>query len=114
MRARLRGSGTRATRGEDLSRLPYASVDRLARPFLYFVRVEAMAGVVLLASTAAALALANSPWSQAFIGLWQLPVGVSVGGAGDEPLAPALDQRRADDVVLLRHLARAETGAGAG
>ncbi|WP_374320527.1 Na+/H+ antiporter NhaA [Pseudoxanthomonas kaohsiungensis] len=79
MRARLRGSGTRATRGEDLSRLPYASVDRLARPFLYFVRVEAMAGVVLLASTAAALALANSPWSQAFIGLWQLPVGVSVG-----------------------------------
>lgn len=53
--------------------------DRLARPFLYFIRVEAMAGAALLASTALAMGLANSPWSDWFLGLWQTPVGISAG-----------------------------------
>jgi NhaA family Na+:H+ antiporter len=51
-----------------------------------FLHIEASSGVVLLACTAIALALANSPVSKWFAGIWKTGVSLSVGGftiAGD-------------------------------
>jgi NhaA family Na+:H+ antiporter len=53
--------------------------DRLARPFLYFVRVEAMSGAALLVCAVLALTLANGPWAHAFLALWEMPAGISIG-----------------------------------
>ncbi|WP_370674094.1 Na+/H+ antiporter NhaA [Pleomorphomonas sp. PLEO] len=64
---------------ESLSRLPKVPADRLARPFMRFLRIEAMAGAVLLLSTLLALALANSPWSVPFLALWDTHVGILLG-----------------------------------
>ncbi|MCW2273758.1 Na+/H+ antiporter NhaA [Rhodoblastus acidophilus] len=44
-----------------------------------FLRIEAMAGAVLLLSTLMALALANSPWSASFLALWDVDAGVNLG-----------------------------------
>lgn len=66
--------------------LPVAPVDRFLAPVARFMHVEASSGVVLLACTAAALALANSPAAAWFAGLWKTPVALSIGGftlAGD-------------------------------
>jgi NhaA family Na+:H+ antiporter len=73
---------------EELSRLDRATpVGRLVAPLARFFRVEASGGVVLLAFTAAALVLANSPLSAAFASFWQAPVGVRLGGfALEKPL----------------------------
>lgn len=62
-----------------LDRLPIEMVDRLTRPFAWFLRLEALGGGVLLVAAAAALVLSNSPWAHAFQSLWELPVGVRVG-----------------------------------
>jgi NhaA family Na+:H+ antiporter len=66
--------------------LPVAPIDRLLEPVTRFLHVEAASGIVLLACTAAALALANSPAAAWFAGLWKAPVSLSIGGftlAGD-------------------------------
>jgi Na+:H+ antiporter, NhaA family len=65
---------------EGLSRLPRVPADRLAKPFLRFLRIEAMAGAVLLLSTLVALTLANSPWSASFLTVWDLHAGINLGG----------------------------------
>ena len=62
-----------------LDRLPAAFVDRLTRPFAWFLRIEALGGGLLLLATIAALALSNSPWSDAFLDTWELPVGLRLG-----------------------------------
>jgi len=65
---------------------PVAPVDRWLAPVLKFLHVEASSGIVLLACTAAALVLANSPASAWFKGIWKTAVSVSMGGftiAGD-------------------------------
>jgi NhaA family Na+:H+ antiporter len=62
-----------------LARLPAGFVDRLTKPFAYFLRIEAAAGAVLLLFTVAALALSNSPWSHSFLGAWETPVGIRIG-----------------------------------
>ncbi|MCW2286719.1 NhaA family Na+:H+ antiporter [Rhodoblastus acidophilus] len=54
-------------------------MDRLTRPFMRFLRIEAMAGAVLLLSALLALALANSPWSASFLALWDVDAGVNLG-----------------------------------
>jgi len=46
---------------------------------MHFLRIEAMAGAVLLLSTLLALALANSPWSTSFLALWDSPAGIRLG-----------------------------------
>ena len=60
-----------------LNRLP--ALDRLVAPLTRFLRIEASAGLVLLAFTAAALFLANSPFSTDFRDFWQTPVGLHLG-----------------------------------
>lgn len=61
-------------------RLPKELVDRLTRPFNRFLRIEALAGAVLLIFTVAALVLSNSPWQRPFLDLWETPIGLRFGG----------------------------------
>ena len=59
--------------------LPQERIHRLVGPLLRFMHVEAAGGIVLLAATLAALALANSPLSEDFLALWKTKVGFSWG-----------------------------------
>ncbi len=59
--------------------LPLEPITRLTAPLRRFLHVEAASGIVLLLATAAALALANSPWSKDFLGLWKTPVTLGFG-----------------------------------
>jgi NhaA family Na+:H+ antiporter len=62
-----------------LDRLPVELVDRLTKPFAWFLRLKVLSGGFLLLSTVAALALSNSPWAHSFLGAWELPVGIRIG-----------------------------------
>ena len=64
---------------EQRADLPRAPIDRLAGPLARFLHVEAASGIVLLLFTAAALALANSPLAEGFLGIWKLPLGIEIG-----------------------------------
>ena len=65
---------------ESAPSLPDAPVNRWLAPVTRFVHIEAASGVVLLACTAAALALANSPAAEWFASVWKTPVSVAIGG----------------------------------
>lgn len=56
-----------------------ALIEPWMRPVVRFLHVEAAGGFVLLACTALALILANSPWSAQFADIWQTRVGFTVG-----------------------------------
>lgn len=59
---------------------PLLRVARLAgRPLERFLGIEAASGILLLIATAIALAWANSPWADVYVGLWHAPIGVRVG-----------------------------------
>jgi NhaA family Na+:H+ antiporter len=45
-----------------------------------FLHIEAASGILLLVAAALALAWANSPWREAYVHLWHVPVGVRIGG----------------------------------
>jgi Na+:H+ antiporter, NhaA family len=60
--------------------LPVAPVERWLAPVARFLHIEAASGIVLLACTAVALALANSPVAAWFAGVWTIPVSLSIGG----------------------------------
>jgi NhaA family Na+:H+ antiporter len=45
-----------------------------------FLRIEAMAGVVLLLSTLLALVLSNTAWSEQFLAFWEMHAGFTLGG----------------------------------
>lgn len=47
---------------------------------MQFLRIEAMAGVVLLFSTLLALMLSNSAWSGKFLAFWEMHAGFTLGG----------------------------------
>src|SRR5262245_42054795 len=65
---------------EELAQLDRATpVGRLVAPLARFLQIEASGGVVLLACTAVALLLANSPLSAAFASFWETPVGMTFG-----------------------------------
>jgi NhaA family Na+:H+ antiporter len=63
----------------ELSRLPTELVDRLAKPFAYFLRIEAAGGAVLLLFALAAVVLSNSPWARLFSDAWAAPAGLQFG-----------------------------------
>jgi NhaA family Na+:H+ antiporter len=44
-----------------------------------FLKIEAAAGGLLLLTVLLALALANSPWQEAFLGFWETPIGLTFG-----------------------------------
>ncbi len=60
--------------------LPKKPIDRLLRPLERFLHVEAASGIVLLACTILALALANSPLGESYEAIWQTKVGFEFGG----------------------------------
>ena len=63
-------------------RLPEQPVDRLIGSLERFLHVEAAGGIVLLACTAIALGLANSPLSAAYLHSGRRSSGSRVGGCG--------------------------------
>ncbi|REK09854.1 MAG: Na+/H+ antiporter NhaA [Planctomycetota bacterium] len=59
--------------------LPREPIHRVTEPVGRFLHVEAASGLVLLACAVAALWLANSAYSESFLGFWKKPVGFSFG-----------------------------------
>jgi NhaA family Na+:H+ antiporter len=59
--------------------LPREPIARLTEPIERFMHVESASGVVLLVATVTALALANSGFSEAFLGFWKTPLGFEIG-----------------------------------
>ena len=55
--------------------------ERLARPLRRFLAIEAASSVLLLLATLVALALANSPWREAWAHLWHAPLAFRLGEA---------------------------------
>ena len=53
---------------------------RAGRPLERFLHIEAASGIVLMLVAAAALAWANSAWSDSYFSLWHTPIGVRIGG----------------------------------
>lgn len=53
--------------------------ERVLLPFQRFARIEASAGILLLASAVIALAWANSPWSSVYFGLWETAFSIEFG-----------------------------------
>lgn len=60
--------------------LPAEPADRLTKPLMRFLRIEAAAGVVLLLSAVTALALANSTQAAAFLAFWDVTAGAQFAG----------------------------------
>lgn len=63
-----------------MSATPLPLVVRALRPFQRFAQTASAGGIVLLFSAVIALAWANSPWSTSYVHLWEIPLGLSVGG----------------------------------
>jgi NhaA family Na+:H+ antiporter len=65
------------------SQLPQRLTDtpaiRLAAPLVRFLEIESASGILLIVSTLAALALANSPWAHAWDALWHTQVSLTLG-----------------------------------
>ncbi|MDH3685693.1 MAG: Na+/H+ antiporter NhaA, partial [Myxococcales bacterium] len=62
------------------SALPREPIQRLVGPLERFLHIESAGGVVLLFAALMALGLANSPWSEWFLGLWKTRVAFAIGG----------------------------------
>ena len=61
------------------SETPLRPVEKWARPLVRFLHIEAASGGVLIVATLAALAIANSPLSEAFDAFWETHVSFGVG-----------------------------------
>ena len=59
--------------------LPTRPIRRLTGPIGRFMHIQAASGIVLLGATTVALALANSPWSAAFLGIWETDLAFRLG-----------------------------------
>ena len=63
----------------ETTQLPKEFVDRLTKPFAWFLRIEAAGGAILLLFAVAALVLSNSPWAHLFEHAWETPIGLQLG-----------------------------------
>ena len=50
--------------------LPKAPIDRLAKPFADFLRIESASGLLLAGCAILALVIANSPWAEGWEAFW--------------------------------------------
>jgi NhaA family Na+:H+ antiporter len=62
-----------------MQEMPQEPIRKIVAPISRFMQVESASGIVLLAATAAALLLANSPLAPAFLGFWETPIVFSAG-----------------------------------
>ena len=62
-----------------LGHLPHEPVHRFSKPFVRFLRIEALAAVVLLLCAAVALVTSNSPWSVPYMAFWETPITIGFG-----------------------------------
>jgi NhaA family Na+:H+ antiporter len=60
--------------------MPREPIHRILRPIDRFLHVEAASGLVLVLCTTVALVLANSPWSDTYLGFWKTNIGFTLGG----------------------------------
>jgi NhaA family Na+:H+ antiporter len=68
--------------------IAHAAINRLLRPLARFLHIESASGIVLMACTAIALGLANSPWADVINAFWHTHIGITVGSWKlDESLA---------------------------
>jgi NhaA family Na+:H+ antiporter len=58
------------------SRLP---IDVFMSPFVSFAKIEAAGGILLMASTIAALIWANSPWADSYFAIWDAHATIGFG-----------------------------------
>jgi NhaA family Na+:H+ antiporter len=54
-------------------------MDHLFKPFRRFILLESFSGILLIASMAGAVALANSPWSHGYFRLLEQKIGIQAG-----------------------------------
>ena len=67
--------------------MPEMPIDRWVQPFVRFFQIQSASGFLLLACTAIALSLANSPWSASFAEIWQIRFRIAIGDFElDKPL----------------------------
>jgi len=55
-------------------------IDRLRRPFDHFMHHQTTGGVLLFIGALVSMVLANSPWREAYHHLWEVPMGLDLGG----------------------------------
>ncbi|WP_447936372.1 Na+/H+ antiporter NhaA [Thermomonas fusca] len=60
-------------------RLPEEPIHRFSRPFVRFLRIEALAAAVLLVCAIAALAISNSRWQVPYLTFWETPIRIGFG-----------------------------------
>jgi NhaA family Na+:H+ antiporter len=65
---------------QHLPKLPSKPVERVVEPIAQFMNVQAASGLVLLACAVIALVLANSPWSEAYLGFWKSHIHFGITG----------------------------------
>jgi Na+:H+ antiporter, NhaA family len=68
---------------------PRRPVARVLRPFQQFAKIGSLGGIVLLISTAMALAWSNSPWGASYFHLWETEIVV---GSAASPLSLTLHE----------------------
>lgn len=56
------------------------TIERLAKPFQEFARLEASGGILLIGGTLAALVWANSPWAASYSSLWHTKLTFGFAG----------------------------------
>jgi Na+:H+ antiporter, NhaA family len=54
-------------------------IDAITSPFVRFARMEAAGGILLMASTIAALVWANSRWEESYHALWNIQLAAGIG-----------------------------------
>jgi len=69
-----------ADEGDPSVVFPKEPIHRITAPIAHFLHIEAASGGVLLACTAIALLAANSGASDAYLAIWETPIGISLGG----------------------------------
>src|SRR5262245_10715971 len=79
-------------------RLPVRLVDRWVSPLARFLQIESASGFILLACTAIALTLANSPWAGASHDFWHTPIRISIGA---KKLAMSLSHWVNDGLMMI-------------
>ncbi|HAU1758210.1 TPA: Na+/H+ antiporter NhaA [Legionella pneumophila] len=59
--------------------LPKELIHWVSKPLDRFIRIETSTAILLLLSTVISLVMANSPWSESFLSIWDISLGIHLG-----------------------------------